>query len=41
MAGGHSLLAKLATPRREISRSLGLSVSTIVTASILLFCGAH
>lgn len=36
MTGGHSLLTRLATPRREISRSLGLGVSTIVTATILL-----
>lgn len=39
MAGGHSLLAKLATPRREIPRSLAAGVSAAVTAIIfLLWC---
>ena len=39
MAGGHSLLAQLTTPRRDISRSLGFAVSATVTATIfLLWC---
>jgi NitT/TauT family transport system permease protein len=39
VTGGHSLITKLTTPRREISRSLGIAVSAIVTAAIfLLWC---